>query len=171
MVSSTILNCSAALRDSFIIFIFPDHAAFCGGGIIFTIYVHRVVFLFGFKISHTDLRLLSSLEHGRIAEQLHPVVHSLAAAGAAAAAAAQHSSATTYAQHRHYSDLFQQLSAYCGQYNTAGDGKHRFDVSGALEQMESLQSLRSGTSAMVYHIDPPASTFSTPNEDLQVRVM
>ena len=121
-----------------------------------------------------DLVLLSSLEADRIADELVPLVRTLAAQSLANAT----NTATTSAEaalrsyHQH-SDLLQQLSVYCGSYNSAGKkGKHRFDVSGALLQIEALQagSASAGASAMTYTVEAPISSFAATTDDLQVSI-
>lgn len=119
----------------------------------------------------TDLVLLSSLEAGRIADELVPIVRTMAARAKANTEPATPAALRAY--HRH-SDLLQHLSVYCGTYNSAGKkGKHRFDVSGAMLQIEALQASSdgAGASAMVYRVEPPISSFAAATDDLQVLIL
>ena len=79
-----------------------------------------------------------------------------------------------------YSNLLLRLASYCGRYNGASDdssssgkssAKHRYDVTGALELIEGMHSasgVSSFSSCMVYRVEPAASSFAQPNDDLQV---
>lgn len=116
-----------------------------------------------------DLVLLSSLEAGRITEDLAPLVRTLAAQKTTTSTTT--STGDALRSYHHHSDLLQQLSAYCGSYNSGGKkGKHRFDVSGAMQQIEALQasSASAGASAMMYNLEPPISSFAATTDDLQV---
>jgi hypothetical protein len=115
------------------------------------------------------LQLLSNLEAERISNSLRavllPVVtsahHDLAAT----------SVATQQQLLRQHANLFVQVNAYCGAYAAAGGSKHRYDVAGAMEQVEELlaaSSSSSSSSAMVYRVEPPATAFAVAVDDLQV---
>jgi len=124
----------------------------------------------------SDLVLLSSLESGRISEDLAPLVRSLAARESAPSSALG-----AAAKHAKFSALLVQLSTYCGSYNAGGTGParkfgkggtHRYDLSSTIEQLESLQGEVGGStgSGLLYRVEPPASSFATSTDDLQVRV-
>ena len=123
----------------------------------------------------SDLVLLSSLESGRITEDLSPPVRSLAAREPAPSSALGAAD-----KHRKYSALLVQLSAYCGSYNAGGTGParkfgkggaHRYDLTATIEQLDNLQSEvgESSGSGLLYRVEPPASSFTTSTDDLQVR--
>lgn len=121
--------------------------------------------------------LLSSLESGRITEDLAPLLRSLAAREPAPSSAL--GAADKQAK---FSALLVQLSAYCGSYNAGGTGParkigkggtHRYDLSSTIEQLDGLQSEVGGSSGsgLLYRVEPPASSFATSTDDLQVRFM
>jgi hypothetical protein len=81
---------------------------------------------------------------------------------------------------RQHANLFVQVNAYCGAYAAAAGSKHRYDVAGAMEQVEELlaasgvgattssSSSSSSSSAMMYRVEPPATAFAVAVDDLQV---
>ena len=110
--------------------------------------------------SLADLVLLSTIEADRITEALVPVVLSSG-------------------RDKDASDLLLKLASYCGSYNSRS-GKHRVDVTGALDQIAALHGSLSGggsandfASAMVYTVEPPLSDLSGvgPVSDVQVCVV
>lgn len=101
-----------------------------------------------------------------------PLVRSLAQRDTSALNAAD--------KHSKFSSLLVQISAYCGSYNAGGTGTarkvgkggaHRYDVSSAIEQLEGLQNEVGGSvgSGLLYRVEPPASSFASSTDDLQVR--
>ena len=132
--------------------------------------------------------LLTSLEGERLANQLVPLVRSLAQRECSSGPCAHthHLKDSPLDKHHHFSALLQQLSAYCGSYNAGGTGpagaggrktskggSHRFDVSSTIDQLEGLQGQISGSagSALLYRIEPPAASFASPVDDLQVGII
>lgn len=144
---------------------------------------HNFIFFF----FNADLVLLSSLEGERLANQLVPLVRSLAQRECSSGSCAHthHLRNSPVDKYHHFSTLLHQLSVYCGSYNTGGTGPagaggrkaskgggHRFDVSSTIDQLEGLQSQISGStgSALLYRVEPPAASFASPVDDLQVNI-
>lgn len=112
--------------------------------------------------------LLSALESGRIGDSLLPIVRKMSGSS-------PNTAASGCALSRTHSDLYTQLAAYCGGYNSGGQKKHRFDVTGALEQISMFQAemmaadeAQADSSSMLYTVEPPISAFAAPADNLQV---